>query len=243
LGVGIFNSPGQASAYSTPGTPDYMFVAAGGSNVESFGFEGSVNLTNQQIRINALTAPNTFTSGVAANSAFSFVNNRVYNFVEQYSGDATRQVNISVTDTTTNQVFTIATYTALYGGIQSLIIRQRTPQNGTTTSSSVTMQNLSIAGTTFPDVITLTSSSSLALANYFYITGIDFTKPWTLTGSFTAAWTGTAPSANQLSFQIKGWENPMVPEPSSFVLLGLGLLIIGLVSRRARGPAGPLPSR
>lgn len=233
--LGLFNSVGPASQYSTPGTPDYEFVAAGGSQLETFGFEGSFN--SGKIRLNALTgaAPGTFTFAVAQNLAMPvWVSGRKYTFTESYSGDATKQVNVQVTDTVTGLSYAIAPYTATFGGVQSLIFRMTAPATSTARpSSSITFEDLSIGGTNFSNVITL-NGGAVRNANYFGISGVDFTQAWTLSGAVTLAWTGSTPASNDLTFQIKSWQNPTLanPEPATEFLIGTGLLLCGLVARR-----------
>ena len=232
--LGLFNSVGAASQYSTPGTPDYEFVAAGGSALESYGFEGSFN--TGKIRLNALTgaAPGTFTFAVAQNTSMpTWVSGRKYTFTESYSGDAAKRINVQVTDSVTGTSYSIAQYTATFGGVQSLIFRMTSPANTTARpSSSITFQDLSIDGTNFSNVIHM-SSSAVRTANYFSIYGLDFTQAWTLSGSVTIAWAGTTPSSNDLTFQIKGWQNlTPVPEPATQLLIGGGLIFCGLVARK-----------
>lgn len=233
LTTGIFGSPGQASQFANPATPDGGFTAAGGSTIESFGFEGLPGQTGQRLRLNALTAPNTFTFSVASSPSFVFVSGREYSFTESYSGDATKQVNVQVVDTTTSLNVASLVYTANYGNIQSLIVRQRV-RNSATSNDSVTFRHLALAGTNFSDVITLNSTAGMDLANYFQISNFDFTGAWTLSGIFSASWTA-APSGSSMGFQVKAWQSEVaVAEPGTAALLAAGLFgMAGLRRRRA----------
>lgn len=239
LKTGVYNSPGQASAYGDPTTPDSLFVADGGSDKESFGVEGNVNLSNpsQELRINSLTgsAPGTFTFGTASNSGFQWVSGRTYGFTQSYSGDDTKQLVFTLNDAFTGTSHSVS-QTVQYGNVGLLMIRERTPISTATQSSSILFSGLAVNGGSLGGDIALNSGTDFARAHYATISGVDFTKAWDFTGNITMSWTGTKPKKNQLSFQIKAMQGDFavtpVPEPASSMLAALGLSLAILRRKR-----------
>lgn len=251
-------APVYEQMYGGPGpntATDANFVAAGNTAYESFGFEVSFNV-NQQARINALTGPNNFTFNVARVSS-PWTNGRTYNFVQKYSGDDTKLINIEIIDTVSNLSFVIPEYTATFGNVQNLIVRMVAPDPDPTgntarpTSGSLSFNNWQLQGQSIsgmPGPLTLSTFDNpqvndIRLINYFRIGGIDFTQAWTLTGSFTMAWDGSTnpasnpnpnPGNNDLAFQIKAYQLDLseVPEPSTYAMIGAGLLCLAFFSRK-----------
>jgi hypothetical protein len=255
----LYGGPGPSSA------TDALFVAAGNTAYESFGFEVSFN-SGQRGRINALTNVNNFTFSVASVNVPLWVPNRLYTFVESYSGDVTKQLNISITDTVLNTTYTIPQYNVTFGSVQNLIVRMVAPDPDTTgtprpTSGSLAFANWRITGTgsdgssltnasfvNMPGPLTLATIDNpgvndIRLINYFSLGGVNFTMPWTLNGSFTMNWAGSTsgfgnptPGSNDLAFQIKAYQLNLTPtpEPSTYLLLGAGLVVMGIRLRSNR---------
>lgn len=245
----LYGGPGSANA------TDQLFVAAGNTAFESYGFEVSFNSTSDA-RINALNASNAFVFNAAGVNTPTWVSSRRYTFSNSYSGDLTKLVNISVTDTFSNITYNIPQYNISFGNIRSLVVRMVAPDTDLTGSTprptagsldfaNWTLQGQSIAG--MPSLLsnstTNTAADDIRLINYFSVTGIDFTQPWTLTGDFTMTWSGSTlpgtnpnplPNNNDLAFQIKGYQLDLTetPEPQTILLLGPALLALGLRSRR-----------
>ena len=236
----LFGGPGPATA------TDNRFVAAGNTAFESWGFEASFNTANDA-RINALvpaSPTNQFVFAAAGvNINPNFLSGVTYSFTQSYSGDLTRQLNISLTDGTTN--WSIPQYVPAFGNVRSLIVRMVAPDPdlpaspARPTAGSLIFANWVLNGQPINDMpanLTLAtfnnpSVDDIRLINYFAITGIDFTQPWTLSGSFTMSWSGSTsgsgnplPNTNDLAFQIKAYQLDLtVPEPSTWLLLGSAL--------------------
>lgn len=254
----LFGGPGPTS------TTDQLFVAAGNTAYESFGFEVSFNGTTDA-RINALTgaAPGTFQFAQASVNTPTWVSGRRYTFSESYSGDVTRLLNISVTDTVTNTTYTIPQYNVTFGNVRSLVVRMVAPDPDITptarpTAGSLTFTDWSLTGLAIagmPGSLAHSTSDTpgvddVRLINYFSISGINFTQPWTLAGAFIMSWSGSTnpgsnpnplPGANDLAFQVKAYQLNLTdaPEPAPLVLVGVGLCILGMTRRRM----GPGPAR
>ncbi len=271
LSMSAAASPLYEQLYGGPGpstSTDSQFVAAGNTAYEAFGFEVSFN-NGQRGRINALTGVNNFTFNVARVDVPLWVPNRLYTFVESYSGDVTRQLNISITDTVTNTTYSIPQYNVTFGNVQNLIVRMVAPDPdlgpspARPTAGSLSFQNWRLTGTTpsgasvsnaviqdMPEPLTLATADTpnvndIRLINYFSIGGINFTLPWTLSGGFVMNWSGSTsgtgnpvPGNNDLAFQIKAYQLDLtpVPEPSTYLMLGAGLVFMAvrLRSRRSR---------
>jgi len=238
LTTGIYNSPGQASAYSDPNSPDALFVADGGGKYESFGVEGNVNLTGQELRINSLTgkSPGTFTFSTAKNSSFNWVSGRTYGFTQTYSGDSEKEIIFTLNDAFTGKDYSVK-QTLDYGNVALLMIRARTPIGSETNSSSILFSNLEVNGTSLKGDVGLKSGLEYDRVQYSMITGVDFTEAWSFSGDITVAWEGAEPKANKLNFQIKAMQGGLivppvpVPEPSVFAL---AVISLGFCLRRKR---------
>ncbi len=234
LTKGIYNSPGQASAYGDPNSPDAMFVADGGSTKESFGVEGNVNLSAQELRVNALAGGGggNFTFGVAKNTTFEWVAGRSYGFSQQYSGDATKQIVFTLNDTFTGASYSVS-HKADFGNVGLLMIRERTPKGTETQSSSILFENMTLNGMAVAGSLGLSSGTDDDRANYATITGIDFREAWTFAGTVTMDWSGFEPKANKLNFQIKAMQTDfkVIPEPTSLALAA-GATLAALLRRR-----------
>ncbi len=261
LGTLAYASPVYEQLYGGPGastSTDTLFNLVGGTTYESFGFEVSFNGT-QDARINALNSAGTFVFSAARVDVPTWVAGRTYHFSQSYSGDAQKQLNISVTDPVTAITYTIPQFTASFGNVRSLVVRMVAPDPDITgntprpTAGSLSFENWRLSGQSIggmPQPLTIATSNNPAvddirLINYFAIEGIDFTQAWTLTGSFTMDWSGSTvpatnanplPGANDLAFQIKAYQQDItnVPEPGTFALIGLALVGIRIYSRRSR---------
>lgn len=233
----VYGGPGQASAYGDPSSPDARFVADGGSSKESFGIEGNVNLSGQELRINALTgsAPGSFTFGVEKNSGFEWVSGRTYGFTQSYSGDATKQLVFTINDAFTGKDYSVSR-TVEYGNVGMLMIRERTPQGSDVKSSSILFSGLKVNGNALGADVSLDSGTDYDRASYAIISGVDFTDAWTFSGDVSMTWSGFEPNANKLNFQIKGIQKDFtftpVPEPASALLAALGLSLTFLRRKR-----------
>ena len=246
LSTPLFGGPGPST------TTDSLFVAAGNTAFESWGFEASFNTSNDA-RINALVpgTPNTFVFAAAGvNINPNFLSGQTYSFTQSYSGDLTRQLNISLTDGTTN--WTIPQYVPAFGNVRSLIVRMvapdpdlpfnpNNPNSARPTAGGLLFANWVLNGQPIngmPANLTLATFNNpnvddIRLINYFAITGIDFSQPWTLSGDFTMAWSGSTsgsgsplPGANDLAFQIKAYQLDLTtPEPSTLLLLTSALAV------------------
>ncbi len=233
LRTGIYNSPGQASAYGDPDSPDALFVADGGSTKESFGVEGNVNLSGQELRVNALNGGGEFTFGVAKNPDFQWVAGRTYGFSQSYSGDETKELVFTLNDAFSNRSYSVRQKVE-FGNVGLLMIRERTPKSTDTQSSSIAFERMSLNGKEVVGSVGLKSGTDFDRAHYATLSGIDFTKAWTFAGDVTMDWSGAKPKPNKLNFQIKAMQAgfEVVPEPSSAMLAAGGVL--ALVLRRKR---------
>jgi hypothetical protein len=242
----LFGGPGPNTATDTP-----FGEVFGGTSQESFGFEVSFNNT-QEARINALTNSG-FAFSVSRVDTPTWVSGRDYAFSYGYSGDGTRQVTGSITDLTTNTLYTIPAYQAQFGAVQTLVVRMVAQDPDVSnaarpTASALRFTNWILNGTGIDgmpnEVVNATLDSPAddpRLISYFQITGVDYTQPWTLTGQFRMNWSGSSrpdlntaplPGNNDLAFQIKAVQT-VVPEPSSVALVaGACALGWGILRRR-----------
>lgn len=248
----LFGGPGPTTA------TDSLFVLLGNTAFESFGYEFSFNGT-QDARFNALDGGGNFVFSISRVDTPTWTSGRRYTFAESYSGDVTKQVSGSVTDTVTATTYTVPTFTASFGGVKSLVVRMVAPDpdlsGGTArpTAGSLSFTNWVLQGQPIAGMpATLTNATAnnpsvddIRLINYFAISGIDFTQAWSLTGEFTMAWSGSTnpgsnanplPNSNDLAFQIKAYQKDLVesPEPGTILLMGAGCVGIGLAARRNR---------
>lgn len=247
----MFGGPGPNTATDT------QFVLLGNTTYESFGYEFSFNST-QDARFNALNSSNVFTFSVSSVNTPTWVAGRKYEFTQTYSGDTTRQLGGTVRDTVTGITYTVPTHTAAFGNVANLIVRMVAPDPDLTgntprpTAGSLAFTNWvlngqSIAGmpttlinATFDDPLV----DDFRKINYFAIGGIDFTQAWTLSGEFLMDWSGSTlpgsnanplPGNNDLAFQIKAYQLPVMetPEPVTSALLGVSLIGLSVWRRRS----------
>ncbi len=124
--------------------------------------------------------------------------------------------------------------TQFSGPVTDIFLRTKSVADSRTTTSTMSLTNLLLDG--FGAISDLVSTG--LDVDYLQISGL--TGPFTLRGTSTMSWTGTAPNRSHLAYQIKVGTSPQqsVPEPSVVFSLLLGAGVFGTLSKKRRSQLG-----
>lgn len=176
------------------------------------------------------------TSAPSTSANYAWPNSTAVSFLIEYTA-ATGDVIFKVPDSILGQ--TLSYTSTPPSPINSIFIRTRAVNPG----SSITIDNLSLTDVNGNDMgvgsaSSQTSGDSGGL-DILWISSTLLDYDWTLSGTSTMSWTGSAPTNSRLAYQIKvgnatltGGESFPIPEPSSFILLGIGCAGLFLLKKK-----------
>ena len=166
------------------------------------------------------------TSAPFTSANYAWPNSIAVSFLVEYTA-ATGDVIFSVPGDGSGQTLSYASTPP--APINSIFIRTRAVNSG----SSISVDNLTLTDFNGNNMGVGSASSQTSGdtggLDILQISSLLLDYDWTMSGTSTMSWIGSAPKNSRLAYQIKvgnatltGGESFPIPEPSSFILLGIG---------------------